>query len=125
MDKGTRSHSSFRKKIKKDWGKTFLEVGKWAMVVWLLWPLGRPDAERLTVVRVVAGVCLFVIFTGKLFYDVMIMDIVRQKRASIKQDIITLIAAAAIIAVLVGCVLVLIGLFIMKWAQGTGSPISS
>jgi hypothetical protein len=116
-------HPSPKKQSKTEWGLIILEIGKWILVVWLLLPLGRPEGERFMVVRVVMGVCLFVIFGGKVFYDVIIMDIVRQRRTSVKQDIVTLIAAVVVIALLVGMVLVLISLFIMKWIQGTSNPV--
>jgi hypothetical protein len=123
-EKDTR-RTSRRKTFFKDWKTTVPEIGKWLLVVWLLWPLGRPVPGKFTVVRIVLGGCLFVIFTGKVFYDVLILDYIRQKRTSIKRDIVTLIAVVVIIALLVGLVLVLFGLFIVKWSINTNSPSGS
>ncbi len=111
-----------QKTLLKDWKTIVPEIGKWLIVVWLLWPLANPVPGRWTVARIVLGVCLFVIFAGKVFYDVIIMDYIRQKRTSVKQDIITLVAMVSIIALLVGLVLVLFGLFIVKWAASANSP---
>ena len=114
--------TSRRKAFFKDWKTIVPEIGKWLLVVWLLWPLGRPVPGKLTVARIVLGGCLFVIFAGKILYDVIILDYIRQKRTSLKRDIVTLIAAVAIIALLVGLVLVLFGLFIAKWSASANSP---
>ncbi len=115
--------SSRRKALLKDWKTIVPEIGKWLLVVWLLWPLGRPVPGRWTVARIVLGVCLFVIFAGKVLYDVIIMDYIRQKRTSVKRDIFTLVAMVTIIALLVGLVLVLFGLFIAKWSASTNHPV--
>ena len=114
-----------RKAFSKDWKTILPEIGKWLIVIWLLWPLGRSVPGKFTVVRIVLGVCLFVIFAGKVFYDIVILDYIRQKRTSVKRDIVTLIAMVMIIALLVGLVLVLFGLFIVKWAASANSPSGS
>jgi uncharacterized membrane protein len=122
MYKEATPQSSRRQAFFKEWRTIVPEIGKWLLVVWLLWPLGRPVPGKFTVLRIVLGVCLFVIFAGKVLYDVIIMDYVRQKRTSVKRDIFTLVAMVAIIALLVGLVLVLFGLFIAKWSASANPP---
>jgi hypothetical protein len=106
-----------KKAVFKDWLGTALEILKWAFVVWLIWPIVELGRQRMSVARVVAGICLFVVFAGKLFYDTLITEFVRQRRTTAKQDLMALLGMVAAIFLLVGLVIVLVGLLITQWQK--------
>lgn len=111
-----------RKIILKDWANTALEIGKWAIVLWLLWPLRDAPSGPVDFTRVVLGILFFVIFTGKLFYDTVIMGIVRQKRTSVKQDILSLIGMILVMSLVVGLLVVFVGFVIVELIQMSNRP---
>lgn len=111
-----------RKIILKDWGSTALEMGKWAVVLWLLWPLRHAPSGSVDFARVVLGILLFVIFAGKLFYDTVIMSIVRQRRTSLKQDILSLIGMILVMSLVVGLLVVFVGFVIVELIQMSNRP---
>ena len=108
--------------VLKDWGKTVLEVAKWALVLWLLWPIRQHAGGSTAFTRVVIGVVLFIIFAGKLFYDTVIMGMIQQRRTSVKQDVVTLIGMTLVAAVLVGLLLFFLGFFVIELIRMSSSP---
>ena len=111
-----------RKAVLKDWGKTALEIAKWALVIWLLWPLRSALGGSVNFTRVVVGIVLFIIFAGKVFYDTVIMGVIRQRRTSVKQDILTLIGIVSVVSLVVGLMLVLVGFMIVELIQTANQP---
>jgi hypothetical protein len=101
-----------RKRI--EWLKTVLEVAKWLIVIWLLWPIRHANRTPVDITRVVLGVLLFVIFTGKLFYDTVIMGILRHRRDSAKRDFVTLIGITLILSLVVGLLMLFVGYFMVE-----------
>jgi predicted membrane-bound spermidine synthase len=97
---------------------------RWALVIWLLWPLLGLARGSISVGRVVLGIALFVIFSGKLFYDTMISEFIRQKRPSLKQDMIGILGMILGVLLIVGFVVVMVGLLLARWqesaAEGMG-----
>lgn len=111
-----------RKFILKDWGNTALEMGKWVLVLWLLWPIRSVAAGPMEFFRVAAGILLFIIFAGKLFYDTIIMGILRQRRTSVKQDILSFVGIILVMSIVVGFLLLFVGYLVielMKMSQQT------
>ncbi len=106
-----------RKAVLRGWAGTAVEILKWAVVVWLLWPIVELGRQRLSVTRVVAGICLFVVFAGKLFYDTLIMEFVRQRRTTAKQDLVALLGMIGAVLLLAGLVVVMTGLLILQWQK--------
>ncbi|OVE78672.1 hypothetical protein BVY01_04745 [bacterium I07] len=105
-----------RKKSRlKEWGPTFLEIAKWVVVIALLWPLRQAHQGPIDFLRVLLGVLLFIIFTGKLFYDTIIMSILKRKRFSKKQDLITLIGMVFIISLVVGLLMLFVGYLMVEF----------
>jgi hypothetical protein len=88
--------------ILKEWSGTAFEVGKWLLVLWLLWPVRNANIAPVEFTRVVLGVLLFIIFAGKVFFDTVIMSIIRQRRTSAKRDIITLLGIVSVMGLVVG-----------------------
>lgn len=101
----------------KNWTRTVLEIGKWALVLWLLWPLRNASAGPLMFSRVALGVLLFVIFAGKLFYDTVIMGIIRQRRTTLKQDVVGLIGIVVALGLVVGLVLMLVVFLFLEFTE--------
>jgi len=114
--------SAKRKIVMKDWGRTALEIAKWVLVLWLLWPLRHATSGPVDFTRVLLGILLFIIFAGKVFYDTIIMGILRQRRTSAKQDIITLIGMVAGISLVVGLLIVFVGYAIVQLYQSSSRP---
>jgi hypothetical protein len=114
--------SKKRKIVLKDWGQTALEVGKWILVLWLLWPLRHATSGPVDFTRVLLGILLFIVFAGKVFYDTIIMGILRQRRTSVKQDVITLIGMVAGISLVVGLLIVFVGYAIVQLYQSSNRP---
>jgi hypothetical protein len=114
----TESDRRLRKRaVFRSWAGTAAEILKWAFVAWLLWPIVWLGRQRLSVARVVAGICLFVVFAGKLFYDTLISEFVRQRRTTAKQDLVALLGMIGAVLLLAGLVVVMTGLLILQWQK--------
>ena len=115
-DRGFQSMEEVNKNRRKNrqWRKIAFEIFKWVLVLWLLWPMRHSTEGPIEFARVVAGILLFVIFTGKLFYDTIIMGIVKQKRNSARQDIITILGIVIALALVVGLVIVFVGYLLIE-----------
>jgi len=114
--------SKKRKIVLKDWGRTALEIGKWILVLWLLWPLRHATSGPVDFTRVLLGILLFIIFAGKVFYDTIIMGILRQRRTSVKQDVSSLFVMVACISLVVGLLIVFVGYAIVQLYQSSSRP---
>jgi polyferredoxin len=101
-----------------------IEAVKWEAVIWLLLPLLGLTKGAISVGRVVTGICLFVVFTGKLFYDTMIAEFVRQQRTTWKQDLVAILGMIAAVVFLIGFVVFMVALLLTQWqeaaSQGSG-----
>jgi len=103
-----------RKIVLKDWGKMAVEIAKWAVVLWLLWPLRHATSGPVDFTRAVVGILLFIIFAGKLFYDTVIMGILQQRRMSVKQDVFTLIGIVLVLSLVVGLLFLFVGFLLVR-----------
>ena len=102
-----------KKLVLKDWGKTTLEVLKWAFIIWLLWPLSRLSQEGLRqFIRVLLGILLFIIFTGKVLYDTIFVGLIKQRRTSMKQDAILLLGVILVICFMLGLIILLLSMYL-------------
>ena len=113
-----------RKYILKNWVNTALELGKWVLVLWLLWPIRSAAASPGPVdfIRVAAGILLFIIFAGKLFYDTIIMGILRQRRTTVKQDIISFVGIILVMSLVVGFLLLFVGYLVVELVKMAQRP---
>ncbi len=59
-----------------------LEIGKWLLVIYLIFPLVTVMNGPISFARVVIGEALLIIFIGKMFYDTVIWKFTRQRRAA-------------------------------------------
>jgi len=103
-----------RKVIIKDWTKIALEVIKWTFVIWLLLPIRQASSGPVNFTRIAAGILLFIIFAGKVFYDTVIMGILHRRRTSVKQDILTLIGMVIVLSLVVGLLLLFVGFLLVE-----------
>ena len=110
------STEPLKKRTKKngEWRNTVVEILKWLVVLWLLWPIRHATSGPVEFARVVAGILLFVIFSGKLFYDTVIMSIVRQERMSTRRDIITILGIVVGLALVVGLLILFVGYLLIE-----------
>ncbi|MBN2104967.1 hypothetical protein JW835_13080 [bacterium] len=97
------------------WAEIILEIFKWGLVLFLLWPMTTIQRGQFNLVRVLAGIVLFVIFAGKLLYDYIILDLKRSHDVSGKKDIFTFLGVVLGAALLVGLVLFVFALFIIMY----------
>jgi hypothetical protein len=97
------------------------ETLRWALVIWLLWPLLGLVKGSVSVGRVVLGIALFVVFAGKLFYDTMISEFVRQKRPSLRQDFLGILGMILGMLMIVGFVVVMVALLLSRWQQSVAA----
>ena len=107
--------------IKKDsvkkWNDIFLEIFKWGVVFWLLLPIKHASHTPISFFRVSVGIALFIIFTGKIFYDVVIQNLIRKKRDNLKKDMIALVGIIVIITLVVGFLIFFISLYLVETAK--------
>ncbi len=96
------------------------EVGKWALVLWLLMPIRKAMSERVDFARVALGILLFILFAGKLFYDNILDSLLKRKENQTSRDIIAMFGMAAAIALVIGVVVLFIGLFVFSSIQNAG-----
>jgi len=104
-----------RKAIIKEWSGTALEILRWLFVLWLILPMRSPKGTLLELARIMLGYLLFIIFGGKIFYDTIIMGMIRQRYASAKKDALMFFGMVLIIAVVVGFVIVLMGFLLVAY----------
>lgn len=98
---------------------TIIEILKWGLVLFCLWPMVTLQYGKFSLVRVLTGIVLFIIFSGKLLYDYLIRDIVRQRSVSRKRDIITFIGIIVGASLIVGLVLFFFSIFIIRFMAET------
>jgi len=94
-----------------------LEIGRWALVGYLLFPLRRRMHFPLDFARSALGIVLFVIFTGKMLYDTVIWKQVSGARRDSPRDLLSTLAIVFLIALLVGVSVFFIGLYVMNVYQ--------
>jgi hypothetical protein len=112
-----------RKTVLTGFRKNVLEILKWIAVVWCLWPLARISEKGIPLTRVVAGILFFVLFSGKLLYDTIITDYVRQRRTTLKQDIAALAGMVFGILLLIGLVLAMVAALLLESAKSSQTPM--
>ncbi|MBN2357132.1 hypothetical protein JXO59_13525 [candidate division KSB1 bacterium] len=104
------------KKIKKT-GEFVLECAKWGLVIYLLWPLHRAMSEPVNFTRIVFGILLFVLFSGKLFYDSILRKWRQQKQRSMAADLLSTLAMVVALSMVIGLVVLSIGMLVFSMMQ--------
>ncbi|MBN1780670.1 hypothetical protein JW948_06050 [bacterium] len=99
----------------------FIEILKWGLVLFLLWPLVTLGTQKVHLVRILTGIVLFVIFSGKMLYDYVIISAMKRTRISLKKDIVSFLGIILGAAFLVGIVLFFIAYFIILFVAESQS----
>ena len=97
---------------------TMWEVVKWLAVFYLLWPLQNLTTQQpVSLSRVMLGILLFIIFSGKILYDTIIDRVKEQRESRGVSELLTLLGIVILVALVVGIFLVLIGLTVFAVMQ--------
>jgi len=99
-----------------------IEIGKWGIVLWLLFPLHRALNERVDFTRVVLGILLFVLFAGKLFYDTIIDSWRNNPERKPAKDLLSMVAIVTVISLVVGIVIIFVGLLVFEYLKTSTEP---
>jgi hypothetical protein len=99
-----------------------LEIGRWALVAYLLFPLRRRMHLPLEFARSALGIVLFVIFSGKMLYDTIIWKHLSGSSRDTGRDLLSMLAMVILIALLVGVTIFFIGLYVGNMYQNAMEP---
>ncbi len=94
-----------------------LEIGKWGLVVWLVWPLAQATRTPVEFGRIALGVALFVVFAGKLLYDEVCFPMQRRRAEGVGRDFVAMLAMVVVIALVVGLLVLFILLFVVNYMR--------
>ena len=94
-----------------------LEIGKWGLVIWLILPIKDALDASVDFGRVALGVLLFVIFAGKLLYDVVFFPRQHQVESSVGKDVASMVGIVVGIALMVCLLVLFVALFVLKYAS--------
>lgn len=112
-------------KVKKT-GIYLLEFGKWALVLWLLYPaLSIKVGTYLNPYRFIAGITLFIIFLGKTFYDAILVKLLQKREGSAKTEIFSMIGTVILITLAVALIIFLVGYMIFTVMGSVNTPVES
>ena len=119
----SKTHSGSEKKVSDKNSKSLkfiLQIAKWGVVVWLLYPLYNPVHGMRDFVQVTVGMFLFVIFTFQLLYREIIEG--RHRKRDPKSELLHLVGITLVIAGIVAVVIFVIGMYVMQVGQMLTSP---
>jgi len=94
-----------------------LEIGRWALVAYLLFPLRRRMHLPLEFARTALGIALFVIFAGKMLYDRVIWKQLTGATRDSGRDMLSMVAITLLVALLVGVAIFFVGLYVVNMYQ--------
>jgi hypothetical protein len=100
----------------------FLEFAKWILVIWLLFPITMVQEKVISFPRIMAGIMLFVVFSGKMFYDIMLKKRNRDNERSNAADLLAMIGMVVVISTIVGLFIVMIGFLVVSGMQQATAP---
>jgi len=87
------------------------EIAKWGLFVWLIWPITYSMQTRMSFPRMMAGILLFVLYIGKLFYDVFYDTFRHRENKNKYVELLVTVGAVTFVAILVGAIALFIGLY--------------
>lgn len=94
----------------KKWFYRLLEFLKWAVIIWLLWPLSQSLEKPPSFPRIMLGILLFVIFAGKQFYD----SVLTSSHENKTRDLLSLLGTVIVLAIIVLAAVAFLGLLIYR-----------
>ncbi|MFQ5708235.1 MAG: hypothetical protein ACE5HO_12330 [bacterium] len=99
------------------------EIGKWALVFWLFLPLKNATTTPVEFGRIALGMVLFVIFTGKLLYDVVFFPRQHRAESSAGKDLLSMIGIVVGIAFLVIVVVFFVVMYVLSYMNSNTAGI--
>jgi hypothetical protein len=114
--------------LNRKWKKLIawpVELAKWGLVIFLLLPLRNAGDEKIDFTRIVLGILFFIIFSGKMFYDVLLDHHRRNAERSAAKDIFSILGIVLIMALVVGLVVASIGFMVYAYLQQASAQPSS
>ena len=112
-------------RLRSIWQKIFryvLEIGRWVVVVYLLYPLRRRMYFPLEFVRSALGILLLVLFSGKLLYDRVLWKSWVNPSRDLGRDLLTTAISIALVGLVVAAAIFFIGLYLANLLQEMGDP---
>jgi hypothetical protein len=100
----------------------FLEFAKWILVIWLLFPITMVQEKVISFPRIMAGIMLFIVFSGKMLYDIMLKKRNRDNERSNTADLLAMIGTVVVISAIVGLFIVMIGFLVVSGMQQATAP---
>ncbi|MFQ5753647.1 MAG: hypothetical protein ACE5HI_16780 [bacterium] len=97
-----------------------LEIGKWVLVLWLILPLKNALQGSVDFGRVALGVVLFIIFAGKMLYDVVFFPRQHQAESSAGKDLLSMVGIVVGMAFIVLILVFFVALYVIKYMNNTG-----
>lgn len=96
-----------------------LEVAKWGVVLWLVWPITRALRERVSFTRLAAGILLLILFAGKALYDSILEAQHSPPGQKKTPDWVTLAGAILVIALVVALTTLFVALYLVRSLEST------
>jgi len=93
------------------------QAAKWILVAWLLYPLRGRIRLPIDFTRSALGILLFIVFAGKMFYDIVVWQQITGRSREDWQDLLGLAAMILIIALLLAMTVFFIGLYMVSFTQ--------
>ncbi len=90
------------------------EIGKWALLIWLLWPLTQSMSRPASFPRIMVGILLFILFTGKTLYDSIFETYHKGMHKNKYLDLFIMVGTVTVVAILIGAVAIFTGLYIYE-----------
>jgi hypothetical protein len=87
------------------------------VVILLLLPLRNAGKEEIDFSRVMLGIMLFVIFSGKMFYDALLDSYKRKVEGSMGREVIAMLGMVIVMALVIGLVVASVGLLVYLYLQ--------
>jgi len=98
------------------------EVSKWGLLIWLLSPIAWMHEKPVSFPRIMLGIMLFVVLSGKMLYDIMVSHRYRPVERSHAADLLATVAMVTVVALVVGLFVVTIGYLLLSGMQQASAP---
>jgi hypothetical protein len=100
-----------------------IEIAKWGLVIWLLLPIKDALHGPVAFSRVAAGTILFVIFAGKLLYDVVLFPRQHKTEGDAGKDVLSMIGIVVAIALMICLLVLFVAMYVLKALNSNAGPV--
>jgi len=94
-----------------------LELIKWGAIIWLLVPLIDFETRKIREVRVILGIFLFIIFSGKMLYDLVIEGLIQRKNRPLGKDLLSMIGIVLFLGLFASLLVGILGFLLVYYIQ--------